>query len=484
MTDSQRRSGLAGRAAWITGQRAVATVYTVSMFMSIMDTQIVNVALATLSRHFGATPAQVGWTITGYLLALAASIPVSGWLGERYGTRRIYLLAVAIFVIASGLCAASASLPQLVATRVLQGVGGGLMIPTGITMLYRAYPPERRVHISRLITRVAVIAPATAPIIGGLLISGLSWRWIFLVNLPFGAAVLAFGVRFLAPEDVPGQAPPFDLPGFLLAGGGLAALLYGFTQGPADGWGSPIVLVPALGGAAALAAFAVHGLHAPQPLLRLSLLREPLFRGCCEMIGCSTTAFFGSLVFTALYLQEGRGYSAIVSGSTTFLEAIAIGLSSQIVARLYPRVGPRRLMTAGFCGLVGVNCLLATLGAHTSLWVVRGLMVAIGIAVSYVMLPLQAAGFARISPAETGHAAAIFTTAQRAGSASGVALLSTVLALGAHNRVRAPVHAFHAVYLTAAVVALFGLTRAWRIRDADAAETMAGTSADAELTAA
>jgi EmrB/QacA subfamily drug resistance transporter len=207
----------------------VATVYTVSMFMSIMDTQIVNVALATLSRRFDATPAQVGWTISGYLLALAASIPVSGWLGERYGTRRIYLLAVAIFVIASGLCAASASLPQLVATRVLQGVGGGLMIPTGVAMLYRAYPPERRVHISRLIARVAVIAPATAPIIGGLLISGLSWRWIFLVNLPFGAAVLAFGLRFLPPEDAPGQASPFDLLDFLRAGGGLAALLYGLT---------------------------------------------------------------------------------------------------------------------------------------------------------------------------------------------------------------------------------------------------------------
>ena len=481
--------GTAGPPApdWITPGRAVAAVYAAGMFMSIMDTQIVNVALATLGRDFKATPVQVQWVVTGYLLSLAMCIPTSGWLGDRFGTKRVYVGAVTIFTIASALCASATSLPELVAMRILQGVGGGLMTPVGTAMLYRAYPPDRRVHVARLITRVTMVAPATAPIIGGIFVTELSWHWIFIVNVPFGTAAALFGARFL-PAQPSAKSRSFDLPGCLLGSCGLAALLYGVTEGPTQGWATPAVWGTAAGGVGLLAGFVVNCLRRRSPLLRLRLLGDQLLRRCCLLVGCSTTAFFGSLVFTALYLQEGRGFSALQSGLTTFPEAIGIALSAQLVARIYPRIGPRRLMAAGFAALAVVNGLLAALGGGSSLWLIRGLMLCIGISQAYVMLPTQAAAFARISSADQGDASAIFTTMQRSLSALGVAVLASVLAVGTGHRLTAPVSAFHAVYLTAAVVALLGGVLALRISDRAAAGTMVrrrpGPAAGTELPAA
>jgi EmrB/QacA subfamily drug resistance transporter len=452
-------------------QRAVAVVYAVGMFMSIMDTQIVNVALASLGRQFSATPAHVQWVVTGYLLSIAVSIPASGWLGDRFGTTRVYLVTVALFTIASVLCAASGSLAQLVATRVVQGFGGGLMMPVGMTMLYRAYPPDRRVHVARTITAVTVIAPATAPVIGGVLITALSWHWIFLINAPFGLFAFVFGLLFL-PRAEAVYRHPFDAAGFVFAGAGLAGLMYGVSEGAASGWAAPAAWAPVIAGIVLLTLFTRRSLRAGNPLLRLRLLQDRLFRRCCLSIGCSTSAFFGSLVFVTLYLQEGRGVSALTSGLTTFPEAVAIGLSAQVVSRLYPRAGPRRLMAAGFGGLAVVNGLLMLAGAQTSLWLVRALIFALGIAVSYVMLPTQAAAYARMPAADTGHASAIFAALQRAASAFAVALLTAVLALGSDHQVRAPVHAFHAVFAVTAGMGLLGVICALGIHDSDAASTM------------
>jgi EmrB/QacA subfamily drug resistance transporter len=463
----RRRSG-----PLVTERRAVAIVYGAGMFMSIMDTQIVNVALATISRDFRAPTSSVQWIIVGYLLSLAVFIPASGWIGDRFGTKRTFLCAVALFTVASGLCAASGNLFELVATRVLQGAGGGMMVPVGTAMLYRAYPPAERVNVARMITRVMVLAPATAPIIGGVLVTQLSWHWIFLVNIPVGIIVFMFGLSFLA-EHREERTPGFDLAGFAFGGPGLALVLYAVSEGPLTGWGSPRVIGTGLAGIVLLWAFGRAELRSEHPVLQLRLLSDNrLFRRCCALFACSSPAFFGSLVFVALYLQEGRGYSALVSGLTTFPEAVAIGLSSQVVAKLYPRVGPRRLITGGFVGLAVVAVLFSFVGASTSLWVIRALVFSIGLSVSYIMLPVQAAAFSQISSEQTGHASAIFNTFQRTAAAVGVAILSIVLALGTHHATRPPISAFHAVYLTAAAFAAIGALLALGVHDADAAATM------------
>jgi EmrB/QacA subfamily drug resistance transporter len=456
----------------MTPKRATAVVFGTAMFMSIMDTQIVNVALATISRQFHEPTSSTQWVVISYVLSLAVCIPASGWLGDRFGTKRIFLLAIVIFTLASALCAASTSLLMLVGMRVLQGVGGGMLTPVGMAMMYRAYPPAERVRVARTVTRVMVIAPATAPLIGGVLISALSWRWIFVVNLPVGAAALVFAARYLE-EYRQETSGGYDLGGLVLGGPGLALVLYAVSEGPIAGWGAARVWITALAGVVLLASFVRLETSRRHPMLDLRMLgRNPLFRRSCAVQMCLPAAFFGSLVFISLYVQETRGYSALISGTTTFPEAVAIGLSSQLVARLYPRVGPRRLIAFGFAILAIACALLAQVSDSTSLWLIRLLTFVLGIGVSYVNLPVQAAAYAQISSAETGHATAIFQTCQRASQACAVAILSTVLAVKAGTSIHPPADAFHAVYLTGGGFAVLGVLLAFRIKDADAAETM------------
>jgi EmrB/QacA subfamily drug resistance transporter len=450
------------------------------MFMNVMDTMIVNTALPGMARDFRVSVPSVQWVVTAYLMSIAVCVPASGWLGDRFGTKRIYLLAVTFFTTASLLCALSQNLPELVLTRVLQGLGGGMMMPVGMSMLYRAYPPARRIGVARLITRVMVLAPASAPIIGGSLVTYASWRWIFTINIPVGVGALVFGGIFLVEHREPRRGR-FDVLGALLGAVGLGLLLYSIGSGPTLGWSSAEVLGTLVTSLVALVAFVRHELNRENPLLNLRLLGNRLFRRCCSLVGFSTTSFFGTLLFTSLYLQEGRGLSAINSGLSTFTEAVAIGFTSQIVAKLYPKVGPRRLLAGGYVGLAIVCALLSQAGMSTSLWDIRALIFALGASNAFIMLPIQATAFAQITPSETGHAAAIFNTLQRSLSSLGVAVLATVLVLGGGTAtvVRPPIAAFHWVFAANVGFALIGMVMALRVSDADAAPAMGGRAGHA-----
>ena len=451
----------------------VAVVYAVAMFASVMDTQIVNVALTSLSRDFHVTDSSVQWVVTAYMMSVAVCVPASGWLGDRLGTKRVFLAAVGVFTAASGLCAASVSLPELVAMRVLQGAGAGMMVPVGMAIVYRAYPLERRVTATRLITRVMVLAPATAPLIGGALVTWASWRWIFTINLPVGVVVIVAGALLLGEHREP-QAGRLDVLGTVAGVFGFGLLLYAVGSGPMAGWSSPQVLSSGLFSLGALALFTRVELSREHPLLDLRILGDRLFRWCSVTNMLAMWAFFGSLVFTALYVQEARGYSAMVSGLTTFPEAVAIGIMTGFVARLFPRIGPRRLILTGFAGLVVANGLLAAAGSTTNLWFVRGLCALLGCSVSFIMLSSQTAAFARISSSATGHASAIFNTCQRVAMSMGVAVLTAVLAVGGGDVVgrRPPVTAFHWVFAADAVLAAVGAVLSQRVPDAEAAPSM------------
>ena len=190
---------------------AVAVVFVAAMFMNIMDVTIVNVALPTIGREFGVRADAVDTVVIAYLVSLAVFIPASGWLGDRFGPRRVLLTSVVIFTGASALCGAAGSLGQLVFFRVLQGAGGGLMVPVGMAMLFRAFPPAERVRASSIMVIPTAMAPALGPVIGGLFVTDLSWRWVFYVNVPIGIAAVTFGLVFLAPQTAP-QPGRFDLP--------------------------------------------------------------------------------------------------------------------------------------------------------------------------------------------------------------------------------------------------------------------------------
>ncbi|GHO80515.1 MFS transporter [Ktedonobacter sp. SOSP1-85] len=455
---------------------AVSVVFVAAMFMSIMDSTVVNVALPALSRQFNVTGTAIDAIVVGYLVSLAVIIPVSGWLGDRVGTKRIFVSALVLFTVASALCGLATSLPMLVAFRVLQGLAGGALTPVGTAILYRTFPPEERVQVSRILNIPTVIAPATGPIIGGLLVDKLSWRWVFYINVPLGILASIFALFFLH-EYYENTNKRFDILGFLLAGIGLALTMYALSEGPVYGWTNGTILGTGIVGLLMLVAFVFVELSSTHPMLDLHLFNNKLFRTCNLVTVFSGAGFMGLLYAAPLFLQEARGVSAFTSGLTTFPEALGVLVSTQIVARLYPKVGPRRLIAGGLIGVTIIELCMLSMGMDTSLWVMRGLMFLTGAGMAYAFIPVQAAAFATISPAETGQASALNNAQRQVGASLGVALISTVMStVGmthiANGSVQPNLTAYHAAFITSAILAVIAVSFALRVRDKDAASTM------------
>jgi EmrB/QacA subfamily drug resistance transporter len=455
----------------------VSVVYVVSMFMTIMDTTIVNVALPTISRELSVPLDRVDGVSIGYLVSLAVFIPASGWLGDRFGTKRVFLAALAIFTTASALCGVAQSFAELVAFRILQGVGGGMLTPTGMAMLYRAFPPDERVRVSRILTIPTGLAPALGPVVGGILVTAVSWRWVFYVNVPIGFAGFIFGAMFLLEHREAGTGR-FDLPGFLLAGTGLGTLMYALSEGPYQGWTSPLIMSLGLTGIVLLACLVWTERGKQQPIVRLRLLADRLFGITTAVMFTGIMAFLGSLYLMALFLQDGLGLSALNAGLSTFPEAIGVMAGAQIAGRLYPHIGPRRMLTAGLLGVAASTALLVTVGPGSSLWWVRVLMLLLGLSWAQALVPLQTAAFATISPEATGAASTLFNTGRQLGTAAGVAIVTTVVsAVGvtqqATGRAVAPhLAGYHAGLVTTSVIALIAASIAQLIDDRAAAATM------------
>ena len=365
-------------AARISQKVAVGTVFVAAMFMSILDATIVNVALPTIGRDFGVSATAVDGIAIAFLVSLAVTIPASGWLGDRYGGKRVLLAAIALFTAASALCGLASSLGELVMFRILQGAAGGMLAPVGMAMLYRVFPPDERIKAAAILTVPTTFAPALGPVLGGLFVTELSWRWVFYVNLPIGAAAFAFGAIFLRQpaQDQPGR---FDLAGFLLSGFGLGLLMYGVSEGPDLGWHDAQVLTTIAAGAVLLAAMVAVELRSRAPIVDLRLLRNRLFRAGNGVMVLASLAFLGTLYAISLYYQDGRGLSALGSGLSTFPEAFGVMAGAQLASRvLYPRLGPRRHITLGLAGTAASIALLALLGPQTSLWWARLLMLSPG----------------------------------------------------------------------------------------------------------
>jgi EmrB/QacA subfamily drug resistance transporter len=458
---------------------AVGVVFVAAMFMSIMDATIVNVALPTIGRDFKVSATAVDTISIAFLVSLAVFIPASGWLGDRVGGKRVLLTAIVVFTTASALCGLASSLGELVAFRILQGAGGGMLAPVGMAMLYRAFPPAERIRASAILTIPTTLAPALGPVLGGLLVTDLSWRWVFYVNLPIGVAAFTFGAIFLE-HSAQAQPGRFDLAGFLLSGLGLGLLMYGVSEGPDLGWRRPEVLATIVAGAVLLTAMVIVELRSRAPMVDLRLLGNRLFRSGNGVNVLASVAFLGTLYAVSLYYQDGRGLSALGSGLSTFPEALGVMGGAQLASRvLYPRLGPRRHITIGLTGTAASIGLLALLGPQTSLWWPRLLMLTLGLSMAQVFVPVQAASFATITPAATGRAATMFNAVRQLGGAIGVAVLTTVIVLVG------PVHlvaghpapnldAYRVAFLVAAAICLCAVACSLSIHDADAIATMPG----------
>jgi EmrB/QacA subfamily drug resistance transporter len=456
---------------------AVSVVYVAALFMTIMDSTIVNVALPTIGHDFRVQSTSVASISIYFLVSLAVFISASGWLGDRFGGKRVLLTAIVVFTVASALCGMAGSLTELDVFRVLQGVGGGMMAPVGLAMLFRAFPPAERLRASAILTVPTTLAPALGPVTGGLLVTELSWRWVFYVNVPLGILALAFGALFLEGGTTlrPGR---FDTTGFLLAGAGLGLLMYGVSEGPIRHWSSGVVLATAAAGTLLLAVLVVTELRSRLPLIDLRLLGNRLFRSCNGVMVLSSASFIGTLYVVSLFFQDGRGLSALNAGLSTFPEAIGVMGGAQLASRLlYPRLGPRRNIVLGLLGVSASIGLMSLIGMQTNLWWMRLLMFCLGLAQGQVFVPVQAAAFAAISPEATGRASTMFNVIRQLGSAIGVAVFTTaIVAVGATKivagRVAPDLTAYHVAFGVAAGVAVAGAAVALTIHDADAAATI------------
>ena len=456
---------------------AVGAVFVSAMFMNIMDITIVNVALPTIGRNFHISPTSVDGIVIAYLVSLAVFIPASGWLGDRFGGKRVLLSAIVVFTVGSVLCGVAQNMSELVLFRVIQGAGGGMLAPVGMAMLFRVFPPAERVRASSILTIGTTLAPAIGPVLGGLLVTDLSWRWVFFVNLPIGIAAVTFGFLCLE-RSAPQEAGMFDIPGFILGGAGLGLLMYGVSEGPLKSWSDPDVIASCSVGFLLLVALVLVELRTSRPMVDLRLLTGRLFRSASGVIFLSSAGFLGTLYLVPLYFQDARGLSALQSGLSTFPEAFGVMIGAQFASRLiYPRLGPRRHITFGLIALAAFMLVLSQVGLTTNLWLIRGVMFCLGLSVAQIFVPSQAAAFAKISPEATGRASTLFNTGRQVGSAIGVAILSTVLiGIGTTHSTAGIVHpnlrAYHVAFAVAAVFALAATALSLAIHDNEASETM------------
>jgi EmrB/QacA subfamily drug resistance transporter len=451
----------------------VVIVYMVGMYMTVVDSTIIYTALPSIARGFGATLDSAEWVTLSYLLALAVMVPSSGWIGDRFGTKRTFLFALVLFTGASVLCGTAGSLSELVIFRVIQGIGGGLIIPVGQAMLFRTFPPERRAKAAGMVALGTTLGPATGPVLGGILVTELSWRWCFFVNLPLGVIVLTIGALFLAEhrEPAPGR---LDVAGFLLAGGGLALVLYALSESPVAGWSDPVVLSTGLAGLIALAVLVRVELRVASPMLNLRLLRNRMFRTGSVVFLLSQLCYTGYLFIMPEFLQQARGDSALSSGLTTLPGAIGLWLNAQLAARVYPRSGPRRMALAGAAGVAVILCTFGlVLDTSTNTWLIRVLAFCSGSSIAWINIAVQAASFSTISSADTGRASALFNTGSRMAGGVGLAVLVTVVTASSHGQAGAAlVPAYHHAFLTAAALIVAAGLAALLIRDSDAAASM------------
>ena len=454
----------------------VAIVYVSALFLDILDTTIVNVALPKMGEELHTASAE--WVVLGYTLSLAVWIPTSGWLGDRIGTKKTFLFALAAFTTGSALCGMAQTLGQLIAFRVIQGIGGGMLTPVGIAMLFRAFPPAERAKASTVVMVPTLLAPALGPVLGGLITEYWDWRWIFYVNVPIALVALWFGFRHLR-EHKEETAKGFDIYGFALSGAALALIVYALSDGPRSGWTSTTVIGTALAGVVAAVLLVVVELKVHNPMVELRLFSNRMFRQC-NLVGLfSMASFLGVTFVMPLYLQSIRGQDPLTSGLTTFPQAFGVMMSSFIAGHLYARIGPKRLMSGGFLAAGLTIALYVTLDVDTSLWLIRGLMLLRGFCMGFAFVPMQAASYATIPPSQNGRASSLFSTQRQVSVSIGVAIMASILAahmpiggLVPAAGVTEAIHGVRIAFGVAVVFAIIAAVFAWFIRDEDAHATM------------
>jgi EmrB/QacA subfamily drug resistance transporter len=398
------------------------------IFMVILDTTVVNVAFQTLRQEFGATLNESQWIISIYVLSLGISTPLSGFLGDRLGIKRVYLGGLLIFVIGSFLCGIAPNLWFLVAARALQGFGGGIALPLSIALLITSFPVAEQGAALGIFGIAALFAPAIGPILGGWLVDQNLWRFIFFINPPIGIVGVILGSRLLL-ERKSDHKPSLDILGLVTEIVGFGAVLYGASLAANGSWTSPDVLAWFAIGAVGLIAFAWVELRvAKEPLLDLRLFQKRTFLNASLLGYVSVVALFGAEFLLPVYLQALRGRSALETGIILVPMAITGAICSVIAGRLYDRLGPRPLVAVGFGILIINTWQLAQLQADTAISWILFLLALRGIALGLTVQTTLITALSVVPMRQLARGSSLSNATRNVVQSVGVALLATVLA--------------------------------------------------------
>ncbi|MFF0527697.1 DHA2 family efflux MFS transporter permease subunit [Nocardia amikacinitolerans] len=405
----------------------VAGVVVLGAIMSILDITVVTVALPTFQIEFGTSYAIAAWTMTGYTLALATVIPLTGWAADRFGTKRLYMAALTFFVLGSLLCSTAWNIESLIAFRVIQGIGGGMLMPLGMTIMTHAAGPQRVGRVMAVLGVPMLLGPIGGPILGGWLIDAFSWHWIFLINLPIGvvALVLAYVVF---PADEPEPSESFDFLGMLLASPGLALFLYGVSTIPEAGTvTAKKVLVPAAIGLVLLVAFVFHALRTKHPLIDLHLFRNKALTASVLTMVLFAIAFFGAGLLLPSYLQQVRGESALAAGLLIAPQGLGAMLTMPIAGRFVDKYGPGKIVMIGIVLLAAGTAFFTQLEADTSYVIMCVALLVMGLGMGCTMMPIMTAAIQTLTHQQVARGSTLMNIINQTAGSIGTATMSVVL---------------------------------------------------------
>ncbi len=408
---------------------AIGGVVILGAIMSILDTTVVNVAINKLAIAFSTPLSTIQWVATGYTLALATVIPLSAWASDRFGAKRVYGAAIVFFVLGSAATGLAWSTGSLITFRVLQGLGGGMIMPAGMTILARAAGPQRLGRIMSVIGIPMLLGPILGPILGGFLVDQVSWRWIFYINVPIGiVAVILAAIVLPRERRAEGEAGKLDVLGVLLLSPGLAAFVYGLAESTSHGGFSyPGAWVPAAAGLVLIAGFTAHALTDRNPLLDLRLFGNPSVGATGLVMVIFLIGAMGAMLLVPLYFQLVRQGSALQAGLLLAPQGVGAMISMQLGGRLTDRVGASRVIAPGlvltWLGLLA----FALLTAHTSYVVLCLDLFVSGIGFGLVMMPSMTAVMTFVPPEAISRASTALNIIQQAAISVGTAVFSIIL---------------------------------------------------------
>ncbi|GAB3586060.1 MFS transporter [Amycolatopsis endophytica] len=406
----------------------VAAVVVLGAVMAILDTTVVNVAIQALTLEFQTSFDTIQWVVTGYMLALATVIPVTGWACDRFGTKRLYMLAIGFFLVGSALAGAAWDIESLIVFRVLQGLGGGMLMPAGMTIMTKAAGPHRVGRVMAVLGVPMLLGPIGGPILGGWLVDAVSWRWIFYINVPIG--VIAFLLAWkLLPKDQSRPTEKFDFPGMLMLSPGLAALIYGVANIPHHGGvGATSVWLPGIIGLVLVVAFVVRSLKIPNALIDLTLFRNRTFSISMVTITLFMIAFLGSMLILPTYFVLVRGESALQAGLLLAPQGFGAMITMPIAGRLVDKIGAGKVVLPGLVLIIASVAVFTQVGADTSYGLLLAALFVMGLGMGMSMMPISTAALQTLTQRTVARASSAMNIVQQTAGAIGSAIVSIILA--------------------------------------------------------